>query len=144
MITEIAMKLWTVKSILVGFYLCMDMLGPLQNPLAFISDHKQYQPNTDLEINFVDTEGQGFHCILDALLKIIKEYIHLYLNCKQVQHTQTYTVCTAVQLLKEVYQLMDKEERPKWTKVFISASTLKMFIVSISKHRKGKNMKILF
>ena len=103
-----------------------------------ISDHTQYQPKTDMEINFFNAEGQGFHCILEALFKIVKEYFNLYLNCEQVLHTQTYTVCTTIQLLKVMYQVMDTEERPKWTQIFVSATTLEVCILSISKYREGK------
>ena len=106
--------------------------------ITSISDYGRYQPKTDLEVTSFNAERQSFHSILEALFKIFKEYCDLYLNCKQVLHAQTYTACTAIQLLQEVHGIMDAEEISEWTKVSVSAATLEMCISSISKYRKSK------
>ena len=107
------------------------------NPHAFFLILKGDLPKADLEVK-LSLYG-GFQNILDKHFMIIEEFNSLYLECEQVPHAQAYTVCTVVQLLKEIYQIMEKEELLEWTVVIAkNASILKLFGSAISNYRKGK------
>ena len=64
----------------------------------------------------------------------MEEFNSRYLECKQVLYAQAYTICTVVQLLKELHQIMETNEILELTKSI--ATFVKLFGSSITKHRK--------
>ena len=124
------------KHSLLYYYDCVLELIILKSA---ISDIKEEPSPTELDVTLSRSESQGFQCILDSLFLIVKEFIILHLNCKEVPHAQAHTAYTAVQLLTEICHILETKEISQWTNVFLNAANVELVVSSISKYTQGKN-----
>ena len=82
---------------------------------------------------------QGLCETAEKLLMIIHEFCSIYLECKHVHESHSYTVSSAAQLLCDLHQTMDRREKEEVVQ-FVSqnGSILTMLSLAISRHRKCK------